>query len=106
MKNMNTADRLIRTLIVVAIGVAYFTGILSGPWALGLGVVAAVLLGTSLFSTCRHHRRGPLSRPMVRRAAASMPTRQRGNASKNLSTSDLCSLRRSTVLPDASAPCA
>ncbi len=47
MKNMNTADRVIRTLIVVAIAAAYFTGNLSSPWALGLGVVAAVLLGTS-----------------------------------------------------------
>ncbi len=52
MKNMNIADRVIRTLIVFAIAAAYFTGNLSGPWALGLGVVAAVLLGTSLFSTC------------------------------------------------------
>lgn len=52
MKNMGTADRLIRTSIAVAIAVAYFVGLISGTLAIILGVIAAVFILTSLFSTC------------------------------------------------------
>jgi len=51
-KNMGTADRVIRTLIAVIIGVLYFTGVLGGTLALILGIVAVLFLLTSLVSFC------------------------------------------------------
>jgi len=51
-KNMGTADRVIRTLIAVAIGVLYVTKVISGTVALVLGVLAFVFLLTSLVSFC------------------------------------------------------
>ena len=51
-KNMGTADRVIRTLIAVIIGVLYFTGVIGGTLALILGIVAVVFLLTSLVSWC------------------------------------------------------
>jgi hypothetical protein len=51
-KNMGTVDRVIRTLIAVAIAVLYFTGVLGGTLALILGVVAVIFLLTSLVSFC------------------------------------------------------
>lgn len=50
--NMGTADRLIRTIIAIAIGVLYFTGRISGTLAIILGVVAVVFLLTSLAGRC------------------------------------------------------
>ena len=52
MKNMGTADRVIRVSIAVAIAVAYFAGAISGPVAIILGIIAAAFIVTSLFSTC------------------------------------------------------
>lgn len=51
-KNMGTADRVIRLLIVVAIAVAYALGYLGGLWAIILGIVALAFLLTSLVGTC------------------------------------------------------
>ncbi|MCX6049132.1 MAG: DUF2892 domain-containing protein [Chloroflexi bacterium] len=51
-QNMGTADQLIRILIALAIGGLYFLHILSGPVALVLGIVAVILLVTSLFKFC------------------------------------------------------
>ncbi len=51
-KNMGTADRIIRTVIAVVIGVLYFTGVLNGTLALILGIVAVIFLLTSLVSFC------------------------------------------------------
>jgi hypothetical protein len=51
-KNMGTADRVIRLLIVVAIGAAYLLGYLSGIIAIMLVLIAVVFLLTSLFATC------------------------------------------------------
>jgi hypothetical protein len=51
-KNMGTADRLIRTLIAVAIVVLYFTGKISGTVAILLGIVAVAFLVTSLVGWC------------------------------------------------------
>jgi amino acid transporter len=51
-KNMGTADRLIRTVIAVAIAVLYFTGIISGTLAILLGIVAVAFLVTSFVSWC------------------------------------------------------
>ncbi len=51
-KNMGLLDRGIRTLIAVVIGVLYFTGQIGGIVAIILGIVAVVLLLTSLVSWC------------------------------------------------------
>ena len=50
--NMGTADRVIRTIVAIAIGVLYFTGIISGTLAIILGVVAVAFLITSFMSWC------------------------------------------------------
>ncbi len=52
MKNMGTADRVIRMSIAVAIAIAYFTGAISGTLTIILGVIAIAFILTSLFSTC------------------------------------------------------
>jgi hypothetical protein len=57
-KNMGIADRLIRTLVAIGIGVLYFTGRIGGTLAIILGVVAGVLLLTSLVGRCPAY--GPL----------------------------------------------
>ena len=51
-KNMGMADRAVRFLIVVGIAVAYATGLLSGGWTIGLGVLASAFLLTSFIGTC------------------------------------------------------
>jgi len=51
-KNMGTADRLVRTLIAVAIGVLYYLKVINGTVAIVLGVFALVFLLTSLVSFC------------------------------------------------------
>ena len=56
-KNMGTADRLIRTLVAISIGVLILTGRISGPLAIVLGAFAVIFLLTSFFGWC------PLYRP-------------------------------------------
>ena len=51
-KNMGNLDRAFRLLVVLAIGIAYLIGALSGTLAIVLGVVAAAFLLTSLVGTC------------------------------------------------------
>jgi hypothetical protein len=51
-KNMGSLDRIIRMSLVVLIAVLYFANVISGTWAIILGVVAVVFLLTSLFSVC------------------------------------------------------
>ena len=51
-KNMGSLDRIIRISLVVLIAVLYFTGVISGTWAIVLGVLAAVFLLTSLIGVC------------------------------------------------------
>jgi len=51
-KNMGNIDRIIRVSIAVLVAVLYFAGILSGTWAVILGIVALVFLLTSLVGTC------------------------------------------------------
>ena len=51
-KNMGTLDRIIRLALVVLIVVLYFTGVISGTWAIILGILAVILLVTSLISFC------------------------------------------------------
>ncbi len=51
-KNMGSLDRIIRVSLVVLIAVLYFTNVISGTWAIILGVVAFVFLLTSLIGVC------------------------------------------------------
>jgi len=57
-KNMGMADRAIRTVVAILVGVLYFTHAISGMLALILGVIAVVFLLTSLVSYCPAY--GPL----------------------------------------------
>jgi len=51
-KNMGTIDRIIRVSLVVLIAILYFTNVISGTWAIILGVLAAIFLVTSLVGFC------------------------------------------------------
>ena len=51
-KNMGTLDRVIRTLLALAVGVLYFTNVISGTVAIVLGIVAVIFLVTSFVSWC------------------------------------------------------
>ncbi len=51
-KNMGTADKVIRILIAVVIGVLYFTNAISGTLAIVLGILAIVFVLTSFISFC------------------------------------------------------
>ena len=51
-KNMGTVDRIVRTIIAVAIIVLYFANVIGGTLSLILGIVAVVFLLTSLVSFC------------------------------------------------------
>jgi hypothetical protein len=51
-KNMGSADKVIRILIALLIGVFYYTGIISGTTALILGIFAVIFVITSLISFC------------------------------------------------------
>ncbi|MCC5915719.1 MAG: DUF2892 domain-containing protein [Cryomorphaceae bacterium] len=51
-KNMGTTDKLIRVLIALAIGAAYFLGWISGTLTIVLLAVAVVFILTSAVSFC------------------------------------------------------
>jgi Na+(H+)/acetate symporter ActP len=51
-KNMGTADRIVRTLLAVAVAALYFTGQISGVAAIVLGILAVVFLVTSALGFC------------------------------------------------------
>lgn len=51
-KNMEAADKVIRILLAVVIGVLYFTNTISGTLAIVLGILAVVFLLTSFISFC------------------------------------------------------
>jgi K+-transporting ATPase A subunit len=52
MKNMGNADRIVRVLVALLIGILYFTGVLSGTVAIILLILATIFILTSLVSTC------------------------------------------------------
>jgi O-antigen/teichoic acid export membrane protein len=52
MKNESGLDRIIRVILAAVIAVLYFTGVLSGTWAIVLGIVGVVLLITGLTGFC------------------------------------------------------
>jgi len=51
-KNVGQIDRIIRVALAVLVGILYFTGVISGTWAIILGILAAILLVTGLVGTC------------------------------------------------------
>ncbi len=51
-KNMGSADRLIRAILVVVIAILYFTGQITGTAAIVLGIIAVVFLLTSSIGFC------------------------------------------------------
>jgi len=51
-RNMSTVDRVIRTLIAVAVAVLYFMKVISGTVAIVLGIIAVVFLVSSLVGQC------------------------------------------------------
>lgn len=51
-KNMGTADKVIRILIAVVIGVLFFTGQISGLLAIILMVFAIIFIITGFVSSC------------------------------------------------------
>ena len=51
-KNMGNLDRAVRLFVVLAIGIVYLMGQLSGTLAIVLSVVAVAFLLTSLVGTC------------------------------------------------------
>ncbi len=51
-KNMGSADRVLRVLVALVVGVLILTGSLTGVWAWVLGVLAVVFLATSTVSVC------------------------------------------------------
>jgi len=52
MKNMGNADRIVRVIVAILIGILYFTGIISGTVAIILLVLGGIFILTSLVSTC------------------------------------------------------
>ena len=50
--NMGTTDRIIRAVFAVLVGVLYFTNVISGTFAIILGILAIVFLATSFLSYC------------------------------------------------------
>jgi hypothetical protein len=51
-KNMGSADRIIRVIIAVIVGVLYYTGTVSGTLGLILLIFAGVFILTSFISFC------------------------------------------------------
>lgn len=51
-KNMGTADRIIRILAVIAIGVLHYTNLISGTLATVLLIIAVIFIATSLIGFC------------------------------------------------------
>lgn len=49
---MGTADKVVRILIALVVGMLYFTGIISGTLAIILGILSVIFILTSLVSFC------------------------------------------------------
>lgn len=50
--NMGSADRIIRIIIAIVIGVLYFTNVITGLLATILLILGVIFLLTGLISTC------------------------------------------------------
>ena len=51
-KNMGTADRIIRTILALAVAVLLLTNTIGGTLGIILGIVAIIFLLTSMISFC------------------------------------------------------
>lgn len=51
-KNMGSADRMIRLVVALAVAILYFTGVISGTVALILGILAVIFVLTSFVGFC------------------------------------------------------
>jgi len=51
-KNIGNTDKLIRLILALVIAVLYFLNVITGTLALVLGIVAVVLVATSLLNFC------------------------------------------------------
>lgn len=51
-KNIGSTDKAGRIFAALVIAVLYFTHVISGPLAIGLGVVALIFVATSFMSFC------------------------------------------------------
>lgn len=51
-RNVGSLDRIIRVIAGVAIGIALIAGLVSGPFTVALGVVAAILVVTGASGFC------------------------------------------------------
>ncbi len=50
--NMGTADKTIRVLLAITVGILYFTGVINGTLAIILGILGLVFVATSFISFC------------------------------------------------------
>lgn len=51
-KNIGNTDKLIRLMLALLVAVLYFTGMISGTLAVILGVIAVILVTTSMVRFC------------------------------------------------------
>ncbi len=51
-KNLGLLDKAIRIAAALAIGILYYTGVISGTWATVLGTLAIVFVITAFISFC------------------------------------------------------
>lgn len=51
-KNVGTADKIIRTVLAIVFGILILTGQVEGTAAIVLGILAVILLLTSMVGTC------------------------------------------------------
>lgn len=51
-KNVGTIDTIIRLILVLLIGILYFTDVIGGTLAIVLGIIAVILLVTGLVGFC------------------------------------------------------
>ena len=51
-RNMGTADRVIRVLLAIVVAILYVIGMISGTVAVVLGLVAVVFVVTSAMAFC------------------------------------------------------
>jgi hypothetical protein len=51
-KNMSPVDRIVRLVLAIVVLALYLTGVISGTAALILGILAVILVVTSLLGFC------------------------------------------------------
>ena len=66
-KNMGTVDRVVRAIFAVVVAILYFSGSISGTAAVILGVLAVIMLLTSISGICPLY--GPLGISTMKKEA-------------------------------------